>query len=72
MSIFEEMYPYRQLTHGETLTRRLAHLYVFCVQSHDILYKMSPDILYTPARAQRAPEHTDRCHGRRWMSENSE
>jgi hypothetical protein len=25
------------------------------VQSHDILYKMSRDILYTPARAQRAP-----------------
>jgi hypothetical protein len=43
-----------------------------CVQSHDILYKMSPDILYTPARAQRAREHTFRCHGRRWMSENNE
>jgi len=42
------------------------------VQSHEILYEMSPDILYTPARAQRAPEHTDRCHGRRWMSENNE
>ena len=41
------------------------------VQSHDILYKMSPDILYTLARAQRAREQSRRCHGRRWMSENS-
>jgi hypothetical protein len=28
------------------------------VQFHDILYKMSPDILYTPPGAQRAAEST--------------
>jgi hypothetical protein len=37
----------------------------------DTLYTVSPDILYTFARAQRARECSLRCHGRRWMSGSS-
>src|SRR5260370_10373407 len=37
------------------------------VQSHDILYTLSRDILYTPARAQHARGWQERWHGRRWM-----
>jgi hypothetical protein len=32
-----------------------------CVQSHDILYKMSPDIFTLPHERSK---HTDRCHGK--------
>jgi len=34
----------------------VAHSSLVLVQSHDILYKVSRDILYTPARAQQAPD----------------
>ena len=54
-------------THG----RRLAHMRFAPVQFHDILYKVSRDILYTPVRAQRARECNRGWHGRRWISENS-
>ena len=40
-----------------------------CVQSHDILYKVSRDILYTPARARHARGH-EGWRGRRWMSKS--
>jgi len=42
------------------------------VQFHDMLYKMSPDILYTPAQEQSAVECEERWAGRRWMYGSSE
>ncbi len=42
----------------------------FCVQSHDILYRVSRDIPYTPL-AREAGEG-ERCLGRRWTCESSE
>src|SRR5215468_5689924 len=50
---------------------RVAHPRALFVQFHDILYKVSRDILYTPARAKRTREYKRGCHGRRWMSESS-
>ena len=41
------------------------------VQIHDILYRMYRDILYTPARAERAQEQPRKWRGKRWMSENN-
>ena len=44
-----------QFTSSATKLPGLGPLLTFtAVQSHDILCKMSPDILYTPARAQPA------------------
>jgi hypothetical protein len=41
-----------------------------CVQSHDILYRLSLDILYTPARVPRAGVVP--WHGRPWICRNNE
>jgi len=51
---------------------QVAHSSFFCVQFHDMLYKMSPDILYTPAQEQSAVECEERWAGRRWMYGSSE
>jgi len=39
------------------------------VQSHDILYRVSQDISYTPL--VREAGEGERCLGRRWMCESS-
>src|SRR6266568_898868 len=41
------------------------------VQFDDILYTLFQDILYTPARAQRALECRRQCPGRRWTFTSS-
>src|SRR6185312_9057212 len=41
------------------------------VQIHDILYRMYRDILYTPARAERAQEQQRKWPGKGWMSKSN-
>src|SRR5205814_7292454 len=49
---------------------RYAHPLQSAVQSHDILYTLSLDRLYTPARKGRREVEAG-WHGRRWMFGNS-
>jgi len=46
--------------------------FAVCVQFHDILSIVFRDILYTPARAKRAPERAKGCLSEPWMFENKE
>src|SRR5215469_18972299 len=73
----------RQLTHNCQQPAIIGHSAVIAVryekphtsqkrvQSHDILYRVSQDILYTPARAQQAREMVPGWLGGRWSSGNN-
>ena len=58
-------------TAGRWPTYPVAHICLPFVQSHDILYRVSQDIPYTPVRAKRAREAITGCLGERWNSGNS-
>src|SRR5271165_7422455 len=57
---------------GDSSFWRKPHICQRHVQSHDILYRVSQDIPYTPVRAKRAREVLTGWLGGRWTYESNE